>query len=116
MISSVDLLLNNYFSYEIRVVIKSYLVNEIAYKMLQEYFNYLYYKKELYENFCYTQYIRPNCYCRTYYNSNAQRWKTRDCRHCDELEYSDKFIPNDFLECIRENPQYEKIATRKIHI
>ena len=116
MISSVDLLLNNYFSYEIRVVIKSYLVNEIAYKMLQEYFNYLYYKKELYENFCYTQYIRPNCYCRRYYNSNAQRWKTRDCRHCDELEYSDKFIPNDFLECIRENPQYEKIATRKIHI
>lgn len=108
-------LLNNYFPYEIKILIQSYLINEMAYKMLQEYFLYLYLKKELYEDFSYTQYIYPNCYCKTYYNSRLQRWKTRDCHFCDELEYSDKFIPNDFLECIRENPQYQKIATRKIH-
>jgi len=116
MISSVDLLLNNYFSYEIRIVIKSYLVNEIAYKMLQEYFLYLYFKKELYQDFSYIQYILPNCYCKTYYNSNSQRWKTIDCHYCDQFEYCNKYIPNDFIECIQDNPQYQKIITRKIHI
>jgi hypothetical protein len=38
-------LLNNYFPYEIKILIQSYLINEMAYKMLQEYFLYLYLKK-----------------------------------------------------------------------
>ena len=36
---------------EIKYNIQSYLVNECVYKFLQEYFQYLIYKKELYENF-----------------------------------------------------------------
>tara|TARA_Y200000002_G_scaffold375108_1_gene376878 strand:+ start:535 stop:882 length:348 start_codon:yes stop_codon:yes gene_type:complete len=95
---------------EIKYNIQSYLVNETAYKMLQEYFNYLYYKKELYENFCYEQYIKPNCYCFRYFNSSANRWKTRDCHYCDNLEYSDKYKPLDFIECIINNDQFKKIS------
>ena len=73
---------------EIKYNIQSYLVNEMAYKMLQEYFNYLFYKKNLYEDFCYEQYVKLNCSCYRYYNSNAQRWKTRDCYICNELNLS----------------------------
>ena len=98
---------------EIKNNIQSYLVNEAAYKMLQEYFNYLFYKKNLYEDFCYEQYVRPNCKCYSYYNSNAQRWKTRDCYLCDEFEYTDKYIPNDYRECIQNNNQFKKIIDYK---
>lgn len=94
---------------EIRYNIQSYLVNECVYQMLQEYFQYLIYKKNLYQDFCYDQYVSPNCGCYRYYNSNAQRWKTRDCYYCDELEYGNKYIPQDYIECIIYNPHYEKI-------
>ncbi len=94
---------------EIKYNIQSYLVNECLYKALQEYFQYLIYKKELYENFCYEQYVIPNCRCYTYYNSNAQRLKMRDCYYCDELEYGNKYKPNDFMECIKNNNQFKKI-------
>ena len=62
---------------EIKYNIQSYLINETVYKILQEYFNYLCYKKELYEDFCYIQYVKPNCKCYSYYNSRANRWKKK---------------------------------------
>ena len=98
---------------EIKYNIQSYLVNETAYKVLQEYFNYLFYKKNLYEDFCYEQYVKPNCICYRYYNSNAQKWKTKDCIFCDEFEYTDKYIPNDYIECIKNNNQFKKINDYK---
>ena len=98
---------------EIRYNIQSYLINETAYKILQEYFDYLIYKKNLYEDFCYTQYIKPNCYCSRYFNSRANRWKTRDCHYCYDLEYSYKYKPIDFIECIKNNNQFEKIVNYK---
>lgn len=94
---------------EIKYNIQSYLINETAYKILQEYFSYLTYKKNLYEDFCYAQYIKPNCYCCRYFNSRASRWKIRDCHYCDEFEYSYKYKPIDFIECIINNNQYSKI-------
>ena len=98
---------------EIKYKIQSYLINEASYKALQEYFNYLFYKKELYQDFCYLQYVRPNCKCYTYYNSNAHRLKTRECYHCEKFEYSHKYIPNDFVECILDNNQFLKINNFK---
>ena len=103
----------NIFSNEINNNIQSYLINETAYQILQEYFSYLIYKKNLYQDFCYTQYIEPNCKCYRYYNPRAKRWKTRDCYLCDEFEYSDKFLPNDFKECISNNNQFYKIMNYK---
>ena len=87
---------------EIRYNIQSYLINETAYKILQEYFSYLTYKKNLYEDFSYDQYIKPNCYCVRYFNNNASRWKMRDCHYCDDFAYSNKYKPLDFIECINK--------------
>ena len=90
-------------------IIQSYLINDFAYKVLNEYFDYLYYKKELYEDFVYYQYVKPNCKCIRYFNSIAQRWKTRDCYNCDIFEYTYKYMPLDFRMCIHDNYQYQKI-------
>lgn len=103
----------NIFSNEINHKIRSYLINETAYQTLQEYFSYLIYKKELYENFCYIQYIKPNCKCYRYYNPIAKRLKSKDCYLCESFEYGEKFIPNDFLECVRNNNQFSKIVNYK---
>ncbi len=98
---------------EILMNIQKYIVNDVVYSALQEYFGYLYYKKELYEDFVYTQYIMPNCKCIRYYNSLAQRWKTRDCYSCEKYEYSYNYIPKDFVNCVIKNNQYDKIITFK---
>lgn len=90
-------------------IIQTYLINDFVYQALKEYYNYLYYKKELYENFAYEQYIIPNCSCRRYYNSIAQRWKERECSGCYIFEYTNVYMPKDFRICIYNNPQYRKI-------
>ena len=37
----------------------------------------------------------------------------RDCYYCDELEYGNKYKPNDFMECIKNNNQFKKIYEYK---
>lgn len=70
--------------------------------------------KELYQDFSYTQYILPICTIKfTNYNSNSQRWKTIDCHYCVQFEYCNKYIPNDFIQCIQDNPQYQKIVKKE---
>jgi hypothetical protein len=90
-------------------IIQTYLINDFAYQALKEYYNYLNYKKELYEDFAYQQYITPNCTCRRYYNSIAQRWKERECSGCFIFEYTNVYMPKDFRICIYNNSQYHKI-------
>ena len=106
-------LFKNKLPQELLNIIQTYLINDVAYQVLKEYYNYLYYKKELYEDFVYTQYIEPNCTCHSYYNQIAQRWKHRECSGCYYLEYTNTYIPKDFRLCIDDNPQYGKIVYGK---
>lgn len=90
--------------------IQSYMVNDIAVKALCDYFDYLYNKKEIYEEFVYEQYVMPNCRCIEYFNNIAQRWKTRECDACFIYESTFTYMPEDFRLCIWDNTaQYQKI-------
>lgn len=97
-------------SFDVQQIIQKFLINKWAIIAIDNYFNYLFHFKDLYENFVINNYIEPRCRCIRYYNSFAGRWKTRECYLCDEFECSDKYIPTNFIECIEDNSQYEKIC------
>ena len=107
------ILFENKLPKELLNYIQNYLTNDIAINALKEYFSYLYHKKELYEDFVYDQYILPNCKCRRYYNSRAQRWKTRECDSCFIFDSTFTYMSEDFRMCIMDNPQYQKIQYGK---
>jgi hypothetical protein len=94
---------------EIISIIQLYLTNDFAVNALKEYYSYLYYKKELYEDFVYQQYVAPNCSCRRYYNQRAERWKTRECSECFKYDSTIVYMPCDFKLCIWDNPQFRRI-------
>ena len=106
-------LFKNKFPQDIINKIQSYIKNDIIYQAINQYFNYLYDKKFLYENFALVQYITPNCRCSSYFNTFGQRFKTRDCSICELAEYTDVFVPLDFKLCIMDNTQYYKIMNNK---
>lgn len=107
------ILFKNKLPRELLDYIQGYLTNDFAINALKEYYSYLYHKKELYEDFVYDQYIAPNCNCHRYYNSRAQRWKTRECNSCFVFESTFQYMPEDFRRCVWENPQYQKIQYNK---
>lgn len=71
-------------------------------KCLQEYFQYLIYKRDLYRDFVYDQYANSQCECRGHRG---------ECEVCYLYDYSRYYEPNDYVICIQENPQYYKIIT-----
>lgn len=90
--------------------IRKYMVNEIAYEALQQYFNYLYEKKEKYEEFVWNNYVYPNCTCNNCPDNGKYKiYKKRDCNECFKFESTFMYTPNDFVECISDNPQFQKI-------
>ena len=93
------------FPIEIINHIQSYMRNDVMYRALQEYFDYLHYKENLYNNFVSIHYVKPNCYC-----SRSIREDDVECNHCMDYEYNTKYVPNDFHICIDENDQYRKIV------
>lgn len=103
------ILFENKLPRELLDIIQSYLINDIAYIMLKEYFSYLYDKKELYEEFVYNNYVMPNCSCIRYFNSFANRWKTKECDVCFIYESTLTYMPEDFRLCIWDNDQFQKI-------
>ena len=86
---------------ELVYIISSYLRNDIAYEAIKEYYSYLFYKRDLYNDFVYENYIMPNCYC------NLRR--RHECKYCYYHDYTDRYTPQDFICCIRDNPQFTKI-------
>jgi len=90
--------------------IRKYMVNEIAYEALQQYFNYLYEKKEKYEEFVWNNYVYPKCKCNNCPDNGKYKiYKKRDCDECFKFESTFMYTPNDFVECISDNPQFQKI-------
>lgn len=92
-----------FFPTEIIYHIRSYMKNEHAEQALQEYFQYLIYKREMYRDFAYEQYVATRCGC------YQMRGSGRECSACYLYEYTDRYEPNDYVTCIRDNPQYHKI-------
>jgi len=83
--------------------IRSYMRNDFIYKALNEYFDYIFYKKELYEDFMFKQYIEPNCQCQ------ELGFHSRLCSGCWMYDETTGWFPDDYKICIYENPQYKKI-------
>lgn len=104
------ILFTPYLPIEIIFYIQRYVSNDFVITALQEYYRYLYYKKTLYEDFVFNQYIRPTCRCYTRWNSIANRMKTRDCWRCTVYDSTSFYIPSDFRMCIEDNPQFMKIS------
>ena len=89
---------------ELENIIQSYMSNDFMYKALQEYYHYLYYMQELYDDFVYENYISPNCYC-----CPGLIARRRECSHCYYYEYTYKYKMQPYIQCIMENEQYAKI-------
>ena len=107
MNSPVSLICNHYFiPQEIENIIQSYTINDFAYKVLQEYFHYLYAEQDLYDDFVYQTYIAPLCYCH-------KLRRNKDCNHCYYYEYTTRYKLNSYINCIWDNNQYSKIVSRK---
>lgn len=97
-------LLKNKFPEEIIRHIQLYMLNDLAYQVVNSYFDYLYEKKELCDIFAYSTYVLPQCFCHRY----------RNCSACWEYE-SGYYWPNDFKVCILDNDQYDKIQWWNYH-
>ena len=107
MNSPLSLICNHYFiPQEIENIIQSYTINDFAYKVLQEYFHYLYAEQDLYDDFVYHTYIAPLCYCH-------KLRRNKDCNHCYYYEYTTRYKLNSYINCIWDNNQYSKIVSRK---
>ena len=83
--------------------VQSYMKNDNMVTCLREYYNYLIYEQELYENFVLKTYIMPQCYCH-------RLRRNKDCSHCYEFEYTDMYKFDSYITCVMENDQYIKIA------
>ena len=78
------------------------MTNDIVIYAINEYFHYLFYEQELYDDFVYNTYIEPKCYCRLLR-------RNKDCTPCYEYEYTYKYKMDSYITCIMDNDQFCKI-------
>ena len=85
-------------------------INPIAYAVIRKYYEHLFKKKCLYEMFVHYNYVYPRCYCNNCPSNGVNKlYKRKDCDECFKFECTFIYTPNDFVECITDNPQYQKI-------
>jgi len=101
------LLLDRRLPRELVNMIQGYLYNNIAYEAIREYIYYLEYTQNLYNNFVFTTYIQPNCYCHTLSAKYLRKYDY--CEHCCLFENTEYYKLSQYLVCIRENNQMWKI-------
>lgn len=94
-----------YFPGEIVNHIHSYMQNNIIYEALNNYFNYLHYREDLYSDFVLKQYVTSSCYC----NYSLHKYGV-ECEYCYNYEYCRVYVTNEFHTCIDDNDQYRKIV------
>jgi hypothetical protein len=95
-------LIQRHFPQEVVNIIQSFMRNEIVYQAIYEYFNHLFYEKDLHDRFIYNTYIAPQCYCH-------RLRRNKDCQHCYEYEYTDIYKQDIYLICIEDNYQFHSI-------
>ena len=83
-------------------IIQSYITNDIANQAIKEYYSYLLYEQDVYEDFVLTTYVTPNCYCH-------RLRRNKDCSWCYYFEYTNKYKLDSYITCIQDNDQYQTI-------
>lgn len=101
-------LIQHRFPQEIVNIIQTYMTNDIVISAISEYFHYLFYEQDLYDDFVYSTYIAPVCYCR-------RLRRNKDCTPCYEYEYTYKYKKDSYITCIVNNDQFNKIFTHSIN-
>ena len=97
---------------DIYMIIESYMPikNNFAINAIYEYYDYISYKQQIYEEFIWENYVKPNCRCNNFPNNGIEKiYKRRDCNDCFMVENSQKNIIDEFKVCINENKQFNKI-------
>jgi len=90
------------FPQEVVNIIQSFMRNDIVYQAIDEYFYYLFYQEELYNNFIYNTHIVPNCYC-------YRIPRKKECQYCHEYESMYARTSDAYVICIEENDQFHSI-------
>ena len=83
------------------------MTNDIVVSAINEYFHYLFYEQDLYDDFVYRTYIAPVCYCH-------RLRRNKDCTPCYKYEYTYKYKMDSYITCIVNNDQFNKIFTHSI--
>lgn len=104
-------LFKNTFPQEVVNNIQSFIINDYVYEAIRNYFNILYHKKELYEEFIWNNYVYPKCYCNNCPDNGVKKiFKRKDCNECFKFEYTLIYMTEDFERCIWNNNQFKKIC------
>jgi hypothetical protein len=95
--------------------IQKFLRNDMMYNALGEYFDYLRYKNELYENFVLYNYVIPRCNCSNHApdNGNNKLYIKKECSVCFMYYSTTHFTNENYLLCIENNQQYSKIYRKR---
>lgn len=98
------------FPQEILNHIQEFMINDSVYEALRKYFNKLYYKKELHEEYIWDKYVYPKCYCNNCPDNGVNKiFKRKDCDECFKFQSTLVYMPEDFQLCIWDNNQFQKI-------
>ena len=98
------------FPQEIINHIQEFMINDSVYEALREYFNKLYYKKELHEEYIWDNYVYPKCYCNNCPDNGVNKlFNRKDCDECFKFQSTLVYMPENFQICIWDNNQFQKI-------
>ena len=109
------IILKDILPQEILDNIQKFLINETIIEPIQNYLEYLYYKKDLYENFVLNNYVMPLCNCNSFSDNGLYKlYKWKECSACFEFEAEYELnYPIEFKENCIDNPQSRKIFNQK---
>ena len=98
------------FPQEVLNHIQEFMINDSVYEALRKYFNKLYYKKELHEEYIWDKYVYPKCYCNNCPDNGVNKiFKRKDCNECFKFQSTLVYMPKEFQLCIWDNNQFQKI-------
>ena len=100
-------LFERYLPMELIFMIQRYLRNDIAHNAVSEYISYLEYTQDMYENFVFTTYIQPNCYCDRL--SENYLIKYDGCEQCRVFDNTEYYKISQYLVCVRDNEELWKL-------
>jgi len=96
---------------EIISKIQLYLTNDLVNVAVRDYIYYLYYEKELYEEFVLANYVFPECRCNGFPDNGLSKYyKRKDCSVCWYFE-SGGWSLDRYNVCVSENSQHRKICS-----
>jgi hypothetical protein len=89
---------------ELIFMIQRYISNDFVHDALSEYKSYLIYEQKIYDEFCYNQYVLPNCYCHRLSQKYLKKYD--GCDHCRTYESLYYYKLPQYLTCIMDDNDY----------